>query len=283
MRLAGTRCLVTGAASGIGRATARRLVAEHARVVLTDVNADGLREVERELGDAVLHAEAFDITDREAVQRLKESVDGALDVVMNIAGVSTWGPVGVLGPEDWRRNVEINLMGPIHVIDAFVPPMVEARRGGHVVNVASAAALLGLPWHAAYSAGKFGLRGVSEVLRFDLKRHGIGVSLVCPGAVDTGLVQTVDLVGVDREHPLIKKMTARFQKRAIPPEKVADAIVKGVERNRYLVYTSPDIRAAHLLQRYVPPAYERIMLRLNDHMVSVAEKAPPRSASGAPS
>ena len=276
MKLAGARCLVTGAASGIGRATARRLVAERAQVVLTDVNADGLREVERELGGAVLHAEAFDITDRDATQRLAQAVDGPLDVVMNIAGVSTWGPVGVLRPEDWRRNVEINLMGPIHVIDAFVPPMVEAGRGGHLVNVASAAALLGLPWHAAYSAGKFGLRGVSEVLRFDLRRHGIGVSLVCPGAVDTGLVQTVDLVGVDREHPLIQKMIARFQKRAIAPEKVADAIVKGVERNRALVFTSNDIRAAHLLQRYVPPAYDRIMLRLNDHMVDVAEKAPPR-------
>jgi len=276
VKLAGTRCLVTGAASGIGRATARRLVAERAQVVLTDVNADGLRDVERELGGAVLHAEAFDITDRDAVERLAQSVDGSLDVVMNIAGVSTWGPVGMLAPDDWRRNVEINLMGPIHVIDAFVPPMVEAGRGGHLVNVASAAALLGLPWHAAYSAGKFGLRGVSEVLRFDLRRHSIGVSLVCPGAVETGLVDTVDLIGVDREHPLIQKMITQFQRRAIPPERVADAIVKGVERNRYLVYTSADIRAAHLLQRYVPPAYERIMRKLNDHMVGVAEKAPPR-------
>ena len=135
-------------------------------------------------------------------------------------------------------------MGPIHVIDAFVPPMVEAGRGGHLVNVASAAGLLGLPWHAAYSAGKFGLRGVSEVLRFDLRRHGIGVSLVCPGAVDTRLVETVDIVGVDREHPPMQKMIARFQRRARSRRRRSPTrSSKGVERDRYLVFTSPDIRA----------------------------------------
>src|SRR3546814_12206274 len=74
-------------------------------------------------------------------------------------------------------------MGPIHVMECFVPPMIAAGHGGHLVNVSSAAGLFGLPWHAAYSASTFGLRGISEVLRFDLARHGIGVSLVCPGRV----------------------------------------------------------------------------------------------------
>ena len=77
--------------------------------------------------------------------------------------------------------IDVNLIGPISVLECFVPPMIEAGRGGHLVNVSSAAGLFGLPWHAPYSASKFGLRGVSEVLRFDLRRHGIGVSLVCPG------------------------------------------------------------------------------------------------------
>ena len=79
--------------------------------------------------------------------------------------------------------VDINLMGPIHVIEGFLPPMVAAGRGGHLVNVSSAAGLVALPWHAAYSASKYGLRGLSEVLRFDLARHRIGVSVVVPGAV----------------------------------------------------------------------------------------------------
>ena len=91
---------------------------------------------------------------------------------MNIAGISTWGTIEQLEQQHWQRMIDVNLMGPISVLECFVPPMIEAGRGGHVVNVSSAAGLFGLPWHAAYSASKFGLRGVSEVLRFDLRPHG---------------------------------------------------------------------------------------------------------------
>ena len=75
-----------------------------------------------------------------------------MDVVMNIAGISTWGTVRSLEHSDWQRLVDVNLMGPIHVIEELVPPMIEARRGGHLVNVSSAAGIIGMPWHAAYSA-----------------------------------------------------------------------------------------------------------------------------------
>ena len=80
---------------------------------------------------------------------------------MNVAGIATWGRVDRLTHEQWRRTVDVDLMGPIHVIEAFVPPLIAARRAGQVVNVASAAALIPLPWHAPYSAAKYGLRGVS--------------------------------------------------------------------------------------------------------------------------
>jgi NAD(P)-dependent dehydrogenase (short-subunit alcohol dehydrogenase family) len=164
-------------------------------------------------------------------------------------------------------------MGPINVIEAFIPPLIRAGGGGHLVNVSSAAGYFGLPWHAAYSASKFGLRGVSEVLRFDLRPHKIGVTLVCPGAVDTGLVQTLNIAGVDREHPALKKMTQRFQGHAKSPEHVARCIIAGVERNRYLVVTSPDIRLGVLAQRYFPPGYELAMRLANRQLVRVAGKA----------
>src|SRR3954451_13988754 len=90
-------------------------------------------------------------------------------------------------------------MSAMHVIECFVPEMMRAGRGGQIVNVSYAAGLVALPWHAPYSAAKYGLRGVSEVLRFDLRRHRIGVTLVCPGGVDTGLVDTVDIAGIDME------------------------------------------------------------------------------------
>jgi len=154
-------------------------------------------------------------------------------------------------------------MGPIHVIEAFVPPMIEARRGGHLVNVSSAAGLVALPWHAAYSASKYGLRGLSEVLRFDLARHRIGVSVVVPGAVKTPLVETVHIAGVDRDHPNVSQWVDRFANHAVSPEHVADRILRGVVKNRYLVYTSPDIRALYMFKRAAWWPYSVAMRQAN--------------------
>ena len=150
--------------------------------------------------------------------------------------------------------------------------MIEAGRGGHVVNVSSAAGLFGLPWHAAYSAAKFGLRGVSEVLRFDLRRHGIGVSLVCPGGVSTPLVETVNIVGIDPGSPRIAKLKARFEKRAVSAEHVAEKILEGVERDRYLVFTSRDIQFGHWVQRKFAPPYELAMRTMNDVLTRAAAR-----------
>src|SRR3954452_22223476 len=269
--LDGRLCLVTGAASGIGRATALAAAQQGARLVLTDVQAEGLDAVAREAGGAVALHRALDITDVDAVRGLAADVHaahGSVDVAMNIAGIATWGAVHELSHEQWRRTIEINLMGPIHVIESFVPEMVRARRGGQLVNVSSAAGLLGLPWHAPYSATKFGLRGVSEVLRFDLRRHRIGVTLVCPGGVDTGLVETVDVAGVDSQIARMGRLGGHFRRRAATPDHSAGCILDGVVKNRPLVYTSHDIHAAYLLPRYVPPPYDLLMRAINDGFVA---------------
>ncbi|WP_028921661.1 SDR family oxidoreductase [Pseudonocardia acaciae] len=268
MELTGKRVLVTGAASGIGRATALLAARQGAELYLTDLDPDGLAATAEAVvaaGGAVGHHGALDVSDLTQVQALADEVHarvGSVDVVMNIAGVSTWGTVDRLTHRHWRKLVEVNLMGPIHVIETFVPPMIRAGRGGHLVNVSSAAGLFGLPWHAAYSASKFGLRGVSEVLRFDLREHRIGVSLVCPGAVRTPLTETVEIVGVDRDGPELRRALERFRRHAVTPEAAARAIVKGIRKNRYLVYTSADIRLVHLAQRLCPPLYVAAMRAL---------------------
>jgi NAD(P)-dependent dehydrogenase (short-subunit alcohol dehydrogenase family) len=267
--LAGRRTLITGAAGGIGRATAELAARRGAELFLTDIDADGLEQAAaaiRAAGGTVSHHRAIDLADHDAVVALAAEVHAAhrpMEVVMNVAGVSTWGTIDRLSHEDWRQMIEINLMGPISVLESFLPPMIEAGGGGHVVNVSSAAGLFGLPWHGAYSASKFGLRGVSEVLRFDLRKHGIGVSLVCPGAVRTPLVGTVKIVGVDRESRRMQKMIERFEHRAVPPQRVAERIVEGVERNRYMVFTSADIRVGHWVQRKFSPPYELAMRLMN--------------------
>ncbi|MDP9823205.1 SDR family oxidoreductase [Nocardioides massiliensis] len=260
---------ITGAASGIGRATALRAAADGARLYLTDLRAGDLEQTVAEIrasGGQVDYFRAGDISDYETVRAMGEEITaahGAMDVVMNIAGISSWGTVQSLDHARWRAMVEVNLMGPIHVIETFLPPMIDAGRGGHLVNVSSAAGLIGMPWHAAYSASKFGLRGVSEVLRFDLHRHGIGVSLVCPGAVATGLTETIDVAGIDTTAPRFAKARAHFVKRAASPDEAAVAILRGVAKNTYWVYTSFDIRLAHWAQRMVPPAYVLAMRAFN--------------------
>jgi NAD(P)-dependent dehydrogenase (short-subunit alcohol dehydrogenase family) len=262
-------CLITGAASGIGRATAIAAARDGARLFLSDINGDGLDATARTIRDAggqVIDQRRLDVSDHEAVRAYADELHrshGSMDVLMNIAGISIWGSVETLAHEQWRRLIDINLMGPIHVIEYFVPAMIRAGRGGHLVNVSSAAGLFGLPWHAAYSASKFGLRGVSEVLRFDLRRHGIDVSLVCPGGVDTGLVQTLEIAGIDTTTPDIARLRGYFRRHAVTPERAAAAILKGVRKRSYLVFTSFDIRFGHWWQRKFAWPYELVMRLLN--------------------
>lgn len=278
-KFAGRTAVITGAGSGIGRAAAVQAAAKGASLVLTDRDATGLASTVELVAGSVLHHEAFDVSDEPAVSAFarRARATGPVDIVMNVAGISTWGRIEDLEPAHWRACVEIDLMGPIHVMSAFVPAMIEEGRGGHVVNVSSAAGLFGLPMHAPYSAAKFGLRGVSEVLRFDLAQHGIGVTLVCPGAVRTPLVGTVDIVGVDRSHPAVQEAIGQFDRHAVSPEDAAAAMIRGVERGTYLVFTSRDIRAGHLLQRHVPWAYALVMRGLNrrfSRIVAEAEMSP---------
>lgn len=267
--LSDRKCFITGAASGIGRALAMRAAAEGAELYLTDINAAGLEataEQVRAAGGRVGMLRALDITDYAAVRQLADDIHaraGSMDVLMNVAGISVWGPIEQLRHDHWRRSVEINLMGPIHVMECFVPAMIAAGRGGHLVNVSSAAGLFGLPWHAAYSAAKFGLRGISEVLRYDLQQHRIRVSLVCPGGVDTGLVNTVEIVGVDRSRPEVHALTERFRRHAVTPDSAARSILRGMRKGRYLIFTSPDISIGYWFQTKFSAPYEWFMRLLN--------------------
>lgn len=276
------KCFITGAASGIGRATAVAAAKEGALLFLTDINETMLEEVVADIrgsGGTVPFAKPADVSSFEAVSALAREIHethGSMDVVMNIAGVSTWGTIENLEHKHWKRMIDVNLMGPIHVLETFVPAMIKAKRGGHLVMVSSAAGLLGLPWHAAYSASKFGVRGISEVLRFELDAHGIGVSLVCPGGVDTPLVGTVEILGVDRDSRRVKRVTELFKKNAITPEKAASAILRGIEKNEYIVHTSLDIRIGFWFQRKFELPYKIAMLLMNARFEKLKRTSSPR-------
>ena len=263
--LQGRHVFITGAASGIGRALAVSAAAEGATVHITDISESGLEQTAatiRAAGGSVGLAEPADIADHDQVAalcgRLTES-HGAMDLVCNVAGIAEWGTVQATPHDSWRRVIDINLMGPIHVLEELTGPMIDAGRGGWIVNVSSAAGLIALPWHGAYSASKFGLRGLSEVLRFDLAPHRIGVTVVCPGAVETGLTETVKLAGVETQGERFTKARAHFVRRAVSPEQAAAATLRGVRRGRDVVYTSQDIRLIYAIKRIFPPGYKAIM------------------------
>ncbi|MHA7651440.1 SDR family oxidoreductase [Mycobacterium sp. ML4] len=279
---AGKRCFVTGAASGIGRATALRLAAHGAELYLTDRDSDGLAHTvadARALGAQVPAHRVLDISDYAQVAAFAADIHAghsSMDVVLNIAGVSAWGTVDRLSHDQWERMISVNLMGPIHVIESFVPQMIAARRGGHVVNVSSAAGIVALPWHAAYSASKYGLRGLSEVLHFDLARHRIAVSVVVPGAVKTPLVNTVEIAGVSREDPHVARWVDRFSSHAVSPERAAEKMLAGVAKKRYLIYTSQDIRALYAFKRLAWWPYSVSMRRVNAIFTRALRPAPPQ-------
>ena len=262
-------CLITGAASGIGRSTAIAVGKLGAHLFLTDINQALLDETVDKItadgGIVDLH-QALDIADYESVRQFADIIHsrfGPMDMVMNIAGISTWGEIDRLTYEHWEKCINVDLWGPIHGIICFLPEMIRNGRGGRLVNVASAAGLVAFPWHVVYSAAKFGLVGVSEVLRYDLMKHNIGVTLVCPGAVETPLKHSVEIVGVDRNHPRIKKFEAKFSKRAVSPDKVAQQIISGVQKNKFLVFTSMDIRLLYWLKRKHHWVYNIIMKKAN--------------------
>lgn len=265
----GMKVFITGAASGIGRSTALAMAVTGCRLFLTDVNADGLQEtvslVAKEGGEVCKHR-ALDLVSFEKVKAFAAEVHrefGAMDVVMNIAGIAIWGLVEDLQHEHWVKAVQVDLMGPIHVIESFLPEMIRAGKGGHLVNVSSAAGLTGAPWHGPYAAAKWGLVGVSEVLRYDLMQHGIGVTVVCPGAVQTPMKFSVQIVGVNQESPFAKDLKRRFSRHAISPDRVAQQISTAISKNQFLVITSFEIKLLYFLKRKFFPLYHYVMIRIS--------------------
>jgi len=188
------RALVTGAASGIGRATAILLAGRGAAVACLDVNADGLAETAAAIGERALPIPC-DVTDLAAVEAAvsQAAADlGGLDAVANVAGVGDFtGDVAEIAPEEWARVLAINLTGPFHVSRAAIPHLRSAG-GGAIVNVSSQFGLVGCLASPAYCASKAGLIGLTRAMAIDHTEEGIRVNCVCPGPVDTPMLAWTD-------------------------------------------------------------------------------------------
>ncbi|WP_329135952.1 SDR family oxidoreductase [Streptomyces sp. NBC_00670] len=259
-RFGGRLVLVTGAAAGIGRATALAFAEAGARVVAVDRNAEGAArtaELARRAGAPEARAEVVDVGDEQAMEKLAARVaatDGVVDVLVNNAGIGFAGPFLDTTAEDWRTVLDVNLWGVLHGCRLFGRQMAERGEGGHLVNVASAAAYLPSRALPAYGTSKAAVLMLSESLRAELAGRGIGVSAVCPGFVHTDITSTARFAGVDAPEERRRRERARrlYGLRGYPPEKVAAAVLRAVAEDRAVVPVTPEARAGRLLSRVAP-------------------------------
>lgn len=259
-RFAGQLVLVTGAASGIGRATAFAFAEAGSRIVAVDRDAEGAArtaELARLLGAPDAWAETVDVSDAQAMDKLAaRTADayGVPDVVVNNAGIGLAGSFLDTTPDDWKQVLDVNLWGVIHGCRLFGRQMVERGQGGHIVNTASAAAFQPSRALPAYSTSKAAVLMLSQCLRAELAPHGIGVSAICPGIVNTPITASARHVGVDdEEQERRRSRTARlYRLRNYPPEKVAKAVLRAVLRDLAVVPVTPEARGARLLSRLAP-------------------------------
>ena len=256
--------LVTGAARGIGRATALAFAELGAELVLADLDKTGLDRT-AELADLVgapaTHVRPLDVSDREAVDALAEDLEatvGVPDVVVNNAGVGAAGPFLSTDPDEWERVIGVNLGGVAHGCAAFGPRLPAPGEGGAIVNVASAAAYLPSRATPVYGTSKAAVLALSENLRAELAPHGVGVSAVCPGIVDTRIIDDTTFAGTDDPDAVRDPMVALYRRRAYPPEKVADAIVAAVRADAAVVPVTPEARVAWVAAHLAPGVLRRL-------------------------
>lgn len=252
--LEGKVAVVTGGASGIGRALAARFVAEGMRVAIADVEEGPLAATAAELG--VLGVRT-DVRDPDAVQALADRlVDelGGVHVVCNNAGVGGGGLLKDTTMNDWRWVLEVNLWGVVHGLRSFLPHLLANEEGGHVVNTASIAGLMASPGIGPYAASKYAVVGISEALREELADERVGVSVLCPGYVRTNIFRSqrnrpAELRDEQRKPQARQandEIIRQMEQLSIEPDAVAAQVLDAIRGDRFWVITHPDMLDGYL-------------------------------------
>lgn len=256
-KLGGKLAVITGAGSGIGRETAYALADLGCEVVLADINVAGAEEtaVECKARGVLTNVYPLDVSDTAAVNEFAEQVrrlHGVPDIVINNAGIALAGPALAATEEQIDRLFDINLRGVITGSRAFGRQMVERGTGGHIVNLASAAAFTPSRDLGLYAASKAGVLMFCESLRAELAEHRIGVTAICPGIVHTNITATADFAGSDDEVGQRTKFDSFYAKRGFTPDKVARDIVKAILANKAVVPVTPEAKFGYRSYRFFP-------------------------------
>jgi NADP-dependent 3-hydroxy acid dehydrogenase YdfG len=251
--------VVTGAGSGIGRATALAFAEAGARVATCDVDEQRLESLATELGDRKLLVRRVDVSDRLSMKLFADAVHElapAADVIVNNAGVAVGGTFLDTSLDDWDWVLGVNLRGVVHGCHYFIPKMVARGTGGHVVNIASILGIYPAPNVTAYVASKFAVRGFSQSLRAELAPHKIGVTAICPGMIATAIVADGRMTGDMTSRKA--KVVDTFHKRGLPPAKVAAAILDAVRTNPAVRPVGTDAKLIAALTWAAPRTLNRL-------------------------
>ncbi|MHA1268277.1 MAG: SDR family NAD(P)-dependent oxidoreductase [Candidatus Helarchaeota archaeon] len=251
--LKGKYCLITGAASGIGRALAIGLAKEGMNLFISDIDEDKLSIVQEEIKQIGIdvYSHKCDVSIHEDFIKLKElfySRYNKLDLLINNAGIGGGGFIESLEIADWKKVIDINLWSVIYSINVFIPEMIK-NRSGHIVNVASGLGMIGLPFNIPYVASKFAIVGISEALYSELNDKGISISVICPTSVKTSIInKSVISIPTDikfddsqksREEIIteFKKLYWKeYTKGGFTPKKAVKRYIDGIKNDKLFIF-----------------------------------------------
>lgn len=263
MRLAGRTAVVTGAASGIGRAIAVSLARRGCNLALADVDEVGMEDTAKLLDGVRVSRHRLNVADRIEVAQFPDVVameHGGVDVLVNNAGVAVGGTFEQVSDEDFEWLFEINFWGVVRMTRAFLPLM-RASEDARVVNLSSVYGLVAPPEQTAYSASKFAVRGFSEALRHELEGSAIGVSVVHPGGVATSIVKNARIPAGITEDEIARRHEKYGKLLRLPPEIAGEIIVRGIERRDSRILIGSDAKAISLIARLFPVTYWKVLSR----------------------
>jgi NAD(P)-dependent dehydrogenase (short-subunit alcohol dehydrogenase family) len=254
MKVAGRTAFITGGGSGVGLGQAKVFAEAGCKIAIADIRQDHLDEAVAWFetnGHAVMPVK-LDITDPAAYAAAADAVEaklGPVELLFNTAGVSVFGPLLQATAEDWEWQMSVNVRGVINGVQTFVPRMIERKNGGHVVNTGSMSSFIALPRTGIYCATKMAIRGYTETLAAEIAEHGIGVSLLCPGPVNTNIhesvlsrpphLQNTGYYGADPEMFAYLKKVIEI---GMEPETLAKHVLKAVEDNQLYILAYPEFR-----------------------------------------
>lgn len=273
----GRTAVITGAASGIGRALARALAERGCHLALADITAEGLEAIAAELrsNERRVTATPLDVGDRDAIHAFADAVKaqhGGADLLFNNAGVAAGGNFEAIDEDVFEWLIGVNFWGPIRMSRAFLP-LLRQSDDAHLTNISSIFGVIAPAGQTAYSASKFGVRGFSDALRHELAGSNVGVTTVHPGGVNTNIAKSARLPEDSKAEDVQAAMDLAEKNLVMPPLKAAEIILSGVERRQGRVLVGRDAHLLGWMERFFPKSYWRLMQHRLHHPAARGETA----------